>query len=113
VRTRTRAVRKSQLLQDLVAYLTAHPQAQDTLEGIVAWWVPEQELQRQTAAVKAALTELVAKGVVLERRGRDARLHYRLNPERAADLARLRKGGSRRERNRTGIASRKEVSKGE
>ena len=69
---------KSQVAREILAYLAAHPDAQDTLEGIVEWWLVEQRIVQQTAAVREALAELVAQGLLVERRGHDARTRYRI-----------------------------------
>lgn len=52
--------------KDLIAYLKDHPDAQDTLEGIVEWWLLEQKIKRQKNQVKRVLGELVLKGLVAE-----------------------------------------------
>ncbi len=49
--------RKTQITYDILGYLAEHPGAQDTLEGIIEWWLLEQEIKRQTGKVKEALTE--------------------------------------------------------
>jgi hypothetical protein len=60
------------------AYLSGHPEAHDTLEGIVEWWLLDQQIRQTSSAVEAALRSLVAKQVVEEFRARDGRAHYRL-----------------------------------
>jgi hypothetical protein len=74
-----RCLQKSETAHEILAYLAAHPEAQDTLEGIVQWWLLEQKIRSQTARVKEALAELVTRKLVLECPGNDARNHYRLN----------------------------------
>jgi hypothetical protein len=66
--------RRAPIVYEILAYLVDHPEAQDTVEGIVAWWVLEQRLKRQTSRVKEALAELVAGESVIARRRRDARI---------------------------------------
>jgi predicted transcriptional regulator len=61
------------------------------LEGIVEWWLLEQEIKRRTAAVQEALAELLARGLVQERKGRDGRMHYRLNRRKLAEIIALLK----------------------
>jgi hypothetical protein len=68
---------------EILAYLDKHPEAQDTLEGIVDWWLLEQHIERQIEGVREALAELVAQGLVLESKGKNTRVHYRLNRRRA------------------------------
>jgi hypothetical protein len=61
-------------MKDILDYFQKNPDALDTLEGIATWWLlnryPTQEVQ-------AALCELVAAGLVVERRGRNKQTYYR------------------------------------
>ncbi len=77
---------KSQLAYDILGYLVEHPEAQDSLEGIVEWWLLEQQIERQTTKVKKALVELVSKGLILERKGEDSRTHYRINRRKYKEI---------------------------
>lgn len=84
-----RGVRKadrSPIAHDVLAYLAKHPHAQDTLEGITYWWLLEQEVIRRMAEVQAALTDLVAEGLIVERRGKDGSVHYRVNPAKSEEI---------------------------
>lgn len=56
----------SELAREILAYLEAHGDARDSLEGILEWWLLERELVSGLAKVKGALRELVAKGLVEE-----------------------------------------------
>jgi hypothetical protein len=44
---------------EVLAYLVEHPQAQDTIEGIVRWWLSEQTIRYGVADVEVALSGLV------------------------------------------------------
>jgi len=61
-----------------MAYLTARSTAQDTLEGIVEWWLLEQKVDQATSDVKAALAQLVIQEKLSAKKGADGRVHYRL-----------------------------------
>ena len=65
--------------QEILAYLAEHPHAQDTMEGIVGWWLLQRHIENQTQTVKQALSELVLQGLVVEVHAQDSRVHYRLN----------------------------------
>jgi hypothetical protein len=78
--------KKSEITNEILAYLVDHPDSGDTLEGIVEWWLLERKIKRQTANVKEALTELVTKGWVLEDSGRDGRTHYRINQKKYKEI---------------------------
>lgn len=82
-------IAKRQIEHEVLAYLAEHPDTQDTLEGIVEWWLLEQKIQRQTALVREALAGLVARGLVRERRGPDARIRYQVNRERLNEIKEL------------------------
>ena len=82
---------KLQVAFEILKYLAEHPQAQDTLEGIVQWWLPEPGIKRPPAQVGEALAELVGKGLMLERKGCDAQSHYRMNRRKAKEIRTLLK----------------------
>jgi hypothetical protein len=63
---------------DLLArYLAAHPGADDTLEGISRWWLPQAEGRLRHVSVPSAVAALVARGLMVEERHPDGRVHYR------------------------------------
>jgi hypothetical protein len=64
---------------------------QDTLEGIVHWWMLEQKIHNETAKVKEALDHLLAEGLVVELKGTDSRTHYRINPSMREKISKLLK----------------------
>jgi Fe2+ or Zn2+ uptake regulation protein len=49
---------------EILAYLTAHPQAADSLEGIVSWWLPRQRFEQARARIQETLDQLVERGLV-------------------------------------------------
>jgi hypothetical protein len=80
---------KAQVALDILAYLNEHTAAQDTLEGIVGWWLAEQEIKRQTHIVTEALDELVMGKLIIERRSKDMRSHYRINRRKIREIRSL------------------------
>jgi hypothetical protein len=70
----------------ILNYLRNHPNAQDTLEGITEWWLPNEQIQTQTTLVKEALCELVDQGLIIELTGRDSQVRYRLNERRLKEI---------------------------
>lgn len=80
---------RSPIAGEILAYLAEHPDARDTLEGIVQWWLLEQEIKKRAAEVKAALDDLVLEGLVIEERGADAQTHYLLNRPLAEEVGLL------------------------
>lgn len=80
---------KSKIVNEIIAYLVEHSEAQDTLEGIVEWWLLERQIKFQTASVKEALSELVAKGLILEHKGPDSQIHYQINKSKYTEIQTL------------------------
>lgn len=48
----------------VLAYLHRHPQAADTLHGIVNWWLPQQRYESGCQRIERVLSELVARGLL-------------------------------------------------
>ncbi|OPY75228.1 MAG: hypothetical protein A4E65_03609 [Syntrophorhabdus sp. PtaU1.Bin153] len=83
----TRVIKeKVQIARDILVYLSKHPDAQDTLEGIVEWWLLEQMIARHMTAVKEALAELVDRELVIEIKSADSRIRYRSNGEKHREI---------------------------
>src|SRR5262245_47378981 len=93
---------KREIKRDILAYLTRNPSAEDTVEGIVEWWLLDQRIRNESVRAKEALSELVSKGLVLERTGRDARSRYRVNAQRLKEIKRLLGPAGRQPRARQG-----------
>ena len=71
--------RRSDVARAILKYLWQHPDAQDTLLGISQWWLPEEQMKSETTTVAEALSDLVARGLIVERKGTDSQIHYRIN----------------------------------
>ncbi len=80
---------KSQIGNEILAYFVDHPKAQDTLEGIVDWWLLERAIKFQEAQVKKSLADLVDKGLVVEQKANNSKIHYRLNQSRFEEIKKL------------------------
>ena len=91
----------SHLAHQILAYLAEHPLAQDTVEGIMEWWLLDREIVHQTSAVTIALEGLAANGLILETRAKDSRAHYRLNPNKLGEVLEILKGGVPKNRHLT------------
>ena len=49
---------------EILRYLRTHPQAADTVDGIVMWWLPRQRYEEAVDRVQHAVDDLVARGWV-------------------------------------------------
>lgn len=70
---------KRQVCHYILRHLIDNPNAGDTLEGIVGWWLPQQRIRFETLVVAQALAELIEDGLVVEQSGLDSRVVYRAN----------------------------------
>jgi hypothetical protein len=67
----------AEIARAIADYVGDNPQAQDTLEGIIQWWLPEVEHKPRVAVIKQALDELVAGGLITAHKAKDAQILYR------------------------------------
>jgi hypothetical protein len=81
--------KKEELAEEILRYLIDHPNAQDTLKGIVTWWLLERTIKHQTALVREALEKLVADGLVIAQQGSDSQTHYKINRQRRRKIISL------------------------
>jgi hypothetical protein len=70
----------------ILAYLLDNPEAEDSIDGIVAWWVMRQRIRYETARVKDALSKLVKEGLILERRAAGSPVRYRINKRKVRTI---------------------------
>jgi len=77
---------KAQIAHEILAYLAEHPDAQDTLDGIVQWWLLERKIEYQRDLVIEALAQLTAKGFIEERPGANQRRLYVLSRQRMNEI---------------------------
>lgn len=54
----------SRLSDEILSYLRAHPQAADTVDGIIQWWLPRQRQEEAGIRVQYTLDALVVRGLV-------------------------------------------------
>jgi hypothetical protein len=70
--------KKKKLSQQILSYLEKHPDAGDTLEGIVTWWLDHERIEQVVVEVSEALRYLVRKGAVRERKFRNGATIYKI-----------------------------------
>jgi len=68
---------------EILGYLTKHPSAEDTLEGIVQWLILEKHLQTTPGIVAHALAQLIERRLVTTRQSTGGPTIYHLSPPTA------------------------------
>jgi hypothetical protein len=58
-------------------YLTSHPDAADSAEGVARWWLPSLNVAASVPEVEAALEQLLTLGLARKRTLADGRVIYR------------------------------------
>lgn len=74
------------LVRAIVRYLIAHPEAKDTIEGVMRWWLPDGPAEQRREDVEDGLELLVARGWIVKRAIAPARQIYCANRERLVDM---------------------------
>jgi len=72
-------ISREKIRSEIMSYLTEHPEARDTLDGIVQWWLLENRIIHQTAVVKEALADLISQGLIREYTIDESKTLYSLN----------------------------------
>ena len=72
---------KSQIANEILAYLAEHPDAEDTLDGIVKWWQLERKIKLSRALLENTLSQLVKKDLLTFVR-KDKEIYYRARQKR-------------------------------
>jgi hypothetical protein len=72
--------------QLILSYLARNPAAEDTVDGILQFWLLHEEIHFRMQEVEATLAELTDQGIVIPIVGEDLRVRYRINPEEYEEL---------------------------
>lgn len=70
----------------ILTYLCNNPDAGDTFDGIVEWWLLHQRIKYETQSISEAVRRLVVEGLIEAHQEPDSRILYRVNRCRAKDI---------------------------
>jgi hypothetical protein len=71
---------------EILDYLARHPDAQDTIDGIVHWWVLDACVQKWAPKIAKAVAQLVERGFLEEKLSSDGKVFYHISPHYLAAL---------------------------
>lgn len=71
----------------ILRYLQGHPDAKDTLEGIAQWWLLKEWTERKYYQIESSLSDLVSRGLVIERRREGMPPYYWLNRAKQNEIS--------------------------
>jgi hypothetical protein len=66
----------------ILRYLAQHPNAADTADGVLEWWLLKQSIFDEERVVEKALAGLVEQKLIFKVEAADSRKYYHLNAER-------------------------------
>jgi hypothetical protein len=71
---------------EILEYLARHPNAQDTIEGILHWWVLDSCIRNWAPKIAETIAQLVERGYLEKKPSSDGHVFYRLAPQHLARL---------------------------
>lgn len=74
------------VVQQILHHLIEYPNAKDTIQGILRWWLPKDPVERSDTEVQEALDELVKQGWVTQRQTATSQRFYGLNEEKLEEI---------------------------
>jgi hypothetical protein len=66
---------------EILDYLARHPDAQDTIDGILQWWLLEACIRKWTPKITETVSLLVEEGFLEMKPSADGHFLYRISPE--------------------------------
>jgi hypothetical protein len=72
---------------EILDYLARHPDAQDTIDGILHWWVLDTCIRQWAPKIAETLELLVARGILEEQPRADGHILYRLTTQYRTTLS--------------------------
>jgi hypothetical protein len=63
---------------EILEYLATHPNAQDTIDGILHWWVLDACIRKWTPKIAETVAQLVELGFLEQRPSIDGNTSYRV-----------------------------------
>jgi hypothetical protein len=86
--------RQEKLTRAILKYCVEHPDAKDTVDGILRWWFPAGEGHWRAGEVKSALKTLTAKGWMTSRKVQQAEEIYGISKEKITEIEKVLSGSA-------------------
>ena len=71
---------------EILGYLARHPDAQDTIDGILHWWVLDACIRKWAPKIAETVAQLVNRGFLEERSSAGGQVFYRASSHYLATL---------------------------
>jgi hypothetical protein len=80
---------------EILDYLARHPDAQDTIDGILHWWVLDTYVQNWAPKIAETVAQLAQRGYLEEKPSSDGKVFYHISPRYLSTLQQSRPRPSR------------------
>jgi hypothetical protein len=71
---------------EILDYLARQPGAQDTIDGILHWWVLDSCIRSWAPKIAKTVAQLVERGFLEEKRSSDGKIFYHVSPHYFSSL---------------------------
>lgn len=71
---------------EILEYLARHPDAQDTIDGILHWWVLDSCIRSWASKITETVGQLVEQGFLEQKPSTGGHIFYRVSPQYLATL---------------------------
>ena len=71
---------------EILDYLARHPDSQDTIDGILQWWVLDAYIRNWVPKITETVAHLVKRGFLEEKRSSDGKIFYHVSPRYLSTL---------------------------
>jgi hypothetical protein len=71
---------------EILDYLARHPEAQDTIDGILHWWMLDSCIRTWAPQITGTVAQLVERGFLEQRSSAAGQVFYRISPQYLAAL---------------------------
>lgn len=71
---------------EILDYLARRPGAQDTIDGILHWWVLDAYVRKWAPKITETVLQLVERGFLEEKRFSDGKIFYHVSPRYLSTL---------------------------
>jgi hypothetical protein len=72
--------------REILDYLARHPDAQDTIDGILHWWVLDACVEKWAPKIAETVAQLVEQGFLEQKRSADGNVFYCASPRYLSTL---------------------------
>lgn len=82
-------MQKEEIIKAILRYMFEHPQACDSIEGIIDWWVVQGRISIQVEEATDAVRDLVTQGFLVRAVATISSVLYAVNKEKLSEIKML------------------------